>query len=315
LHTSAGNPLKTKLQKAADIVINDCLAIRKREKVIVVTDHYCRRIGYVLWKAAQSVTDPVILEIIPRNIHGEEPPLLVAEILKKCDVFILPTSCSLTHTQARINACKNGARGATLPGITDRIMERSLNADYRWIAKTTKHVASLLTKAKKVTIKTKNSHLELNITSRQGYTDTGIITKAGEFSNLPGGEAYIAPLEHMSNGTVTIDGSFAPIGHLKKNVNVHVENGRIVQLSGSRKMSAIFNRYGKRERTLCELGIGTNPRARITGNVLEDEKSLGSIHVAFGNNLGFGGRNNAQIHVDGVVKKDGMLIIKNGKFL
>jgi len=85
-------------------------------------------------------------------------------------------------------------------------------------------------------------------------------------------------------------------------------------------MEKLFARYGNKERTLCEFGIGTNYKAKITGNVLEDEKVMGSIHVAFGNNLGFGGRNNAKIHLDGIVKRpsvwfDKKLIIKSGKFV
>ena len=126
--------------------------------------------------------------------------------------------------------------------------------------------------------------------------------------------------ETKSNGTVVFDGCFAPIGFLKKPVTLHVKKGRITRITGNRSLQAIFSKYGMRERVLCELGIGTNPSAKITGNVLEDEKRLGSIHLAFGNNLGFGGRNKARIHLDGVIKKptiyiDETLIIKKGKFL
>ncbi len=318
---SAGNSLDTKLKKASHIAIRDCLGIKKHENVIIVTDAPCRDIGYALWNAAKEITDPIIIEIAPREIHGEEPPLLVAEILKHCDVCIMPTSHSLTHTRARIDALKHGARGATLPGITAEIMLRSLEADYRRIAKVTKYVAALLSEAKRAVVKTgKGVELVLDLSGRRGYLDTGIIKRPREFSNLPGGEAYIAPLENRSNGTIVIDGSFAPIGGLKSKVRVTVENGQIVRLTGNKKLKQIFSRYSKKEKTLCEFGIGTNYKAKITGNVLEDEKVLGSIHVAFGNNLTFGGKNKARIHLDGVVKKpsvwiDERLIISKGKSL
>ncbi len=313
--------MNTKLKKASHIVIRDCLSVKKHEKVIVVTDEPCRTIGYALWNAAKEITDPIIIEIAPREIHGEEPPPLVSESLKRCDVFIIPTSRSLTHTRARIDALKNGARGATLPGITPEIMARSLDADYRKIARKTKYITALLSKAKRAVVKTdKSAELVLDLSGRKGYVDTGVIKRRRDFSNLPGGEAYIAPIENRSNGTIIVDGSFAPIGSLKKKVTVTIENGRIVKLTGNKKLKQIFSKYGKKEKTLCEFGIGTNYKAQITGNVLEDEKALGSIHVAFGNNLAFGGKNRARIHLDGVVKKpsvwiDEKLVIEKGKFL
>ncbi|UCC11481.1 MAG: aminopeptidase [candidate division WOR-3 bacterium] len=313
--------MKTKLQNAAHTVIHDCLKIQKYEKVVIVVDEPCRLVGEALWDAAKKIVDPIIIEISPRSIHGEEPPPLIAEVIRKSDVFILPTSRSLTHTRARIEANKHGARGATMPGITPEIMTRSLNADYRRIARVTERLAEILSRGRKARIETgTGAHLELSLMRRKGYIDTGLLHTPGAFSNLPGGEAYIAPEETQSNGKVVFDGSFAPVGFLRKPVTLHVKKGRIMKITGNKNLQTIFGKYGIRERVLCELGIGTNPSAKITGNVLEDEKTLGSIHLAFGNNLGFGGRNKARIHLDGVIRKptiyiDETLIIKKGKFL
>ncbi|REJ11588.1 MAG: aminopeptidase, partial [Bacillaceae bacterium] len=55
-------------------------------------------------------------------------------------------------------------------------------------------------------------------------------------------------------------------------------------------------------RMLAELGIGTNYAARITGNILEDEKAYNTIHVAFGSNHTFGGTIKADVHIDCVTK-------------
>ncbi len=313
--------MKTKLQNAAHTVIHDCLKIQKHEKVVIVVDEPCRQVGEALWHAAKKIVDPIIIEITPRSIHGEEPPPLIADVIKKSDVFILPTSRSLTHTRARMEANKHGARGATMPGITAEIMTRSLNADYRRIARVTERLAEILSRGRTARIETgAGAHLELSLMRRKGYIDTGLLHTRGAFSNLPGGEAYIAPEENRSNGTVVFDGSFAPVGFLRKPVTLHVAKGRIMKITGNRNLQTIFGKYGTRERVLCELGIGTNPSAKITGNVLEDEKALGSIHLAFGNNLGFGGRNKARIHLDGVIRKptiyiDETLIIKKGTFL
>jgi hypothetical protein len=47
--------------------------------------------------------------------------------------------------------------------------------------------------------------------------------------------------------------------------------------------------HGDLGTNLAELGVGTNEQARLTGNVLEDEKILGTIHVAFGASAAIGG--------------------------
>ncbi|MEM2975744.1 MAG: aminopeptidase, partial [Candidatus Bathyarchaeia archaeon] len=68
-----------------------------------------------------------------------------------------------------------------------------------------------------------------------------------------------------------------------------------------------------------ELGIGTNPKARITGAVLEDEKVLGTIHIALGDNTSYvGGHTKSSIHLDGIlfqptVVVDDFTLMKNGK--
>ncbi len=313
--------MTTKQSKAADIVIKNCLGVKKGEKVVIITDKPCRAVGVILWERLRQVTDPIFVEIEPRQIHGQEPPALVSEILKKSHVFIMPTSKSLSHTRARIEACRNGTRGVTMPGITLAMFERTINVDYKRITHLTVKIARLLSRAKQASITTRyGTRLDLHLSSRHGYIDTGFTKKPGQFSNLPAGEAYIAPLEAYSHGTIAIDGSFAPIGLLDTKVLLEIEKGQITNIHGHRKLKSIFAKYGKRERTLCEFGVGTNYQAKITGEVLEDEKVRGSIHVAFGNNLGFGGKNKARIHLDGVIKApnvwlDEKLIIKKGKFL
>jgi leucyl aminopeptidase (aminopeptidase T) len=313
--------LERGLLRASRVVIENCLGVRKGEKVVVVTDEPCRAVGISIWTALQKKNDALLIEMIPRSIHGEEPPSIVSDALSKCDVFIMPTSHSLTHTQARIKANKRGARGATMPGITVEMMLRTLRADYHRIERLTRKVSKMLSNAKRAYVETATgTKLELNVSKRSCCLDTGIVKRRGGFSNLPAGEAYIAPVEDRSTGAIIVDGSFAPIGAVTKPVTVKVRNGVIAEMKGNKRISKIFGQYGRKEKILCEFGIGTNYKARITGNVLEDEKVLGTIHVAFGNNLAFGGKNNARIHLDAVVKSpsvwlDERLIIRKGKFL
>jgi len=312
--------MKNKLVTAAENVINNCLKVKPKERVLVVTDPPCLDIGRLLWEAAGRVGDPVLVEIVSRKMHGEEPPPAVARMLRDCDVFIMPCSMSLTHTQARKEASRLGKRGATLPGITKDTMARTLNADYHKIEKLTKRLARRLTQAKTACITTKKgTNLCLDLAGRPGHPDTGIVHEPGDFSNLPAGEAYIAPVEGTARGQVVIDGSMAPIGALEKDLIFIVEAGKITAVANDCGLFAeIFKEYGSKARNVAELGIGTNNFARITGEVLEDEKVLGTVHVAFGNNFAFGGKVRVPVHLDGIIKEptlylDGQRVMKDGR--
>ncbi len=288
---------------------------------MIVTDPPCNIIGKIFWEEACRISDSVLVEIAPRKIHGEEPPLVVSKMIRDCDIFIMPTSMSLTHTRARIEATKAGCRGATLPGITQDIMARTLNADYQKIKKTSLKLARLLTKSKTAWVTTrKGTNLILKISGRHGHADTGIMYGPGDFSNLPAGEAYIAPVEGSAQGQIVIDGSMAPFGRLKNDLILIIENGEIKGIANDNvHLYKILKKYGPKSRNVAELGIGTNNFAKITGEVLEDEKVLGTIHIAFGNNFAFGGKVAVPIHLDGVIKSptlylDGRLIMKDGSF-
>jgi leucyl aminopeptidase (aminopeptidase T) len=80
--------------------------------------------------------------------------------------------------------------------------------------------------------------------------------------------------------------------------------GRAVEASGDAGdwLMKTFKTGGEHGCSLAELGIGTNPGARLIGKVLEDEKALGAAHVAFGASQGIGGANAATVHIDGVTR-------------
>jgi aminopeptidase len=120
------------LMEAARVALTDCMAVKRGENVVVICDEPLRRVGQAFWQVAgELAADAVFCEIMPRQTNGEEPPKAVAALLGACDVFVIPTSKSLSHTDARRQACARGARGATLPGITEDSMKRTLRADAR----------------------------------------------------------------------------------------------------------------------------------------------------------------------------------------
>lgn len=316
----------TKLDKACIIAIKDCMGTQSNETVLIVTDEYKRNIGYSLYKNAKELGhESVYLEFKSREMHGQEPPKQIADMMKLFDVVLCPTAKSLTHTNARRNASSLGSRIATFPGITEEIMVRGLNADYHKIAELTIRLKEILDNIKVVRVTAKNgTDITMDITGRKALPSKGLFHKKGESGNLPTGEAYIAPLEGKSNGVFVVDGSMAGIGVIKgKPIRIEVVDGYAVKVSGgpqAAKLDETLNKYGKLSRNIAEFGIGTNDKAKLSGVLLEDEKVMGTIHIALGDNKSMGGIVDIPIHLDGVVKKptvyfDDNMIMKSGKLL
>jgi aminopeptidase len=246
-------------------------------------------------------------------------------LMKFFDIVLCPTTKSLTHTNARREASALGARIATFPGITEEIMIRGLNADYKKIAALTNRITEILNDVKIVRVKTQlGTDIELYVEGRKAISSKGLFHKKGESGNLPTGESYIAPVEGKSNGVFFVDGSMAGIGVIKnKPIRIDVKDGLAVNISGgtqAKKLKSILEKYGDLGKNIAEFGIGTNNKVKLSGLLLEDEKVMGTIHIALGDNKSMGGNVNVPIHLDGVVKKptvffDGSMIMKNGKLL
>lgn len=304
-------------------ILKDCLDIKPSESILVVTDTEIENIGKaILQKAIEMDLEAIMIIMKPTGVHGGEPPIAVSEAMKKCDIIVCPTKYSLTHTQARKIACEHGARVVTMPGITEEMfLKGAMTADYRQVASLTNKIADILTKGERARIEKDDTILEMSLKGREAISSNGQYYEPGSHGNLPTGEAYIAPVEGTANGEIIIDGSIASIGLLKEPLKVKIEDGYAVDFIGqdAERLKDILGKK-KEARNIAELGIGTNPQACLIGNVLEDEKIYGTVHIAFGDNSTFGGSIQAGIHIDGIILNpklyiDNSLIVDEGKFL
>lgn len=302
-------------------VLTSCMDVKAGENVLVVTDDEKFSIGQALYQAAKELgADAMLVTMSPREVSGQEPPAAIAAAMKAADVVLCPMSTSITHTRAKIEAAGAGARIATMPSITeDMFREGAMTADYDTVMELTGRVTRLLTQASTARIEKDGHVLTLDLAGRPGIPSPGVYRQKGESGNLPSGEAYIAPLENGSNGTMVIDGSMVGIGLLESPLLVRVKDGILQSIEGKDADKVHFLLDNTRNATLCELGIGTNYAARLTGVILEDEKAYQTVHIAFGTNIGFGGTNKADCHIDGIIKNptlylDDVLVLKDGAF-
>ncbi len=311
------------LAKVGADLLKTCMGLKDGESLLVVTDLPTREIGEALFQGGTDAgADAMLMVILPTGRNGAEPPAAVAAAMKQADVVVCPTKFSVTHTQARLEAAKAGARIATMPGITEEMFFKgAVSADYAAVADLSRRVTDLLSKARDARIVKDGKELTMSLEGRDAVASTGLYTEKGQSGNLPTGEAYIAPIEGTASGETVFDGSIAGIGPLKMPVTVKLEKGLLVDADGP-DGKRLLEMLGDAEeaRNLGELGVGTNDRARITGVILEDEKVYGTVHLAFGDNSTFGGNTRAGVHIDGIIMKpdlylDGRLVVSGGKLL
>ena len=294
--------------EAAATAVEQCLNVAPGESVAVVTDDGCEPIGEALYAAAAAVTDDAtLLRYPPADQHGTEPPAPVAAAMAEADVFLAPTTKSLSHTRARGAACDAGARGATLPGITEDVFTTGLDADYAAIEAACDDVLGQIGDADEIRVTAPaGTDITFGVGDREWLADTGMVRDPGEFSNLPAGEVFVAPA--TATGTYVVDGTMMPHGLLDEGqeLRFEVEGGLVTAISDDAiraDIEAAAEEVGDAAYNLAELGIGTNVGVdELVGSVLLDEKAAGTVHVAIGDNAGIGGETDAPLHLDGIVR-------------
>ncbi|MDQ4095127.1 MAG: aminopeptidase [Actinomycetota bacterium] len=303
--TGSSDSSPSSLDGSVRTVLDDCLGVRPGEQVLVLSDPAKAEIARALVDGARLMgAEAVSIEMAERETHGTEPPPAVAAAMLACDVLIAPTSKSVSHTSARRAATEKGVRAATMPDITVDMLARTMSADFDGVKRRSRAVAELLTAGDAVRITSaKGSDLRLSIAGRTAISDDGDLREPGAFGNLPAGEGFIAPVEGTATGRLVVDGTVWPLGLLEDPLVVDFEDGYATSIAGAGadRFRAALEPYGRDAFAVAELGIGTNEAAILTGNVLEDEKILGTIHLALGDNHSFGGTVRVSSHQDGIV--------------
>jgi leucyl aminopeptidase (aminopeptidase T) len=299
-----------------------CLGVGPSDDVLVLCNEQQRTIAESLAGAAGGWARTVRLVAYPTLTRdGEEPPAFVAEAMTEATVIFAPTTFSLSHTRARREATGRGARIATMPGITAEIFERAVSVDPGELKRAGERIAAELSAAASCRVTSSaGTDLVLSLEGRTAICDDGNLQAEAAWGNLPAGEAFIAPIETSGEGSIVFDGAIAGYGMLHEPLRVTLSRGRAIAADGeaAKWLLDTLDAGGPTGRLIAELGIGTNPLAIMTGNILEDEKAAGTAHLAFGTSASFGGTNIATVHIDGMllqptVQLDERLLIKEGE--
>jgi len=312
------------LDRAVEVVVKDCLGVREGENVLVICNPVNEDLGALIRIVAQGEgADATLAVMSERDSHAAEPPATIAAAMLAADVVVAPTIQSLSHTAARKAASEAGARIGTMPGVTEEMLSRVMGASMTELKRRGEAICAALDAGSEARITCGNgSDLRLGLEGRTSIVDAGDLTAKGAFGNLPCGEGFIAPVEGTGEGTLVVDGSIAGVGQVEAPVALTVRDGHLTDAANAEgeALLALLTEHGKDGTNVAELGIGTNEEAILTGNILEDEKILGTAHVAFGASAAIGGTIQVPVHLDVVVleptvRVDGETLLHNGELL
>ncbi|PIN98321.1 MAG: leucyl aminopeptidase [Candidatus Diapherotrites archaeon CG10_big_fil_rev_8_21_14_0_10_31_34] len=316
-----------KTREYGEKILTENLGLNKKEKVLVICDETTFLIGKAFHFAGKKLAKKSkLIEIKSLPFNGMEPNEIIAKEMLKFEVILMPVKSSLSHTKTRMHASKQGARIASMPRLNYEMIERDLKADYNKIKELSLKVKELFSKADLAEIKTElGTDIKVPLKGmKAGGSKAGFYLKPGQWGNIPQGEIYIVPEEGKAEGKFVVDASMGTIGKIINPIEITVKKGFVSKIEGkeeAEKLRKLIKPLGKNARNIAEFAIGTNDTAKIIGVVLEDEKVLGTAHLAIGNNTSMqGGTTYSEIHLDGVFTKptiwlDGKLFMEKGKIL
>ena len=240
-----------------------------------------------------------------------------------------------THIFDYLMDGKKSMRGAWTPGITLDMMNRTAAIDYELLQARCKKLEELFTNAKSVHITAPaGTDVTISVENRKLMFDDGACSKPGTGGNIPAGEVFISPVVGKTEGTIVYDGSMTfsdGDSILETPITCKIENGFVTDIKGGAEARRLLKTiteaetrpftlekekklpagqaavYKRNARNIGELGIGLNPAAQITGNMLEDEKAFNTCHFAIGEN--YDNDAPALIHLDGVVRSPTITVI------
>ena len=315
----------SKLMEGARKVVTQCALVKPTEKVLVITDTG-RDLApaYAFMQATMEIgAEVAVITMKERASPGEEPPPQVYAAMLASDVILQATTIKMGFTQAKKDACRKGARFATMTGMTPEILtsQALIDTDFEKQQPIIEKMNKLVNAAKKAKITTTGgTNLEMSLEGRDSGKSTSILDKPGESSGIPDLEVFVAPVEDSVNGVAVIDATISCFSGLVKNpVTLSIEDGVVQKIDGKEDAQKLRELLEKQNDSnvyqVAELGIGLNPNAHLRGEIAEDEGVLGTAYIAVGDNLTFGGRNKASIHIDMVMKNptvelDGKIVLK-----
>jgi len=317
--------------KGAQKLVDECTKVREGENVLILTDTVTSlSIAEVVAIACKERgAEAMIMIMSPTPVEGNDPPPPVAAAMQKAQVIFMACSRSIFHTPSRVQATKGGARCFVFSEFTEEDMfSGAIEANLPETRKLLEKVGEALGKAKEARVTT-SAGTDIYLDFR-GRLEKVLILNA--MCHEPGDaavmslEAAISPKLGTAQGVIVCDAVVTLFrdGLLKEPVRATIKNGVMTEISGGAEAKKVRDSLAAMNDPLVynvvELGIGCNPKAKLTGVKIHQDKAVyGTGHIGFGSNLSWGGNIKAATHYDFImytpkIELDGIAILENHQF-
>ena len=316
------------MAKAAKKIVEQLAGVQPGEKVLIVTDTGSDfSLAHSLASAVEAAGGEFAIIIAkPVAKAGDSPHACIGAAASSADVILTPTSRSITHSQGIRDALKAGkARLLSLSEAKPRTFVGGMfEADFLSRKPLVEALGRKMAEGRNIKIQAPGgTDLVADLGTRVPILNTALSHKPGQ--NMGSAiEVFIAPIEGSMNGTFVCDITCSMIGIVAQPVRIQFKDGVAVSIEGgaeAARLKELLAGVGDPGAYWnAEIAFGLNPCARVTGDIIEDEGKYGTGHVALGNNLGFGGKLTAAIHIDMVYSKpsvwiDGEQVYRDGELL
>ena len=314
--------------ESATLVGRELLAIRPGENVaIVIDDHSAMEMVHALAAVARGAdAECVILRqpSRPPERKNELSPMIEAAF-EKTDVLIsLTGSGGAPAYAASVKELLKAKRLRTISMVMRSLEDFTSGgalANYRELYADGQALATLWASGRTMRITTDaGTDIAAPIAADEVIVECGYATEAGMGAAFADGEVSSRPLEGEAEGLFVIDGPGAGIGRPAAPIRVEVRGGRAVSVSGDGPEAAHLRRIVETvpgADNIAEFGIGLNGASLRSGSFQEEKKARGNLHIAFGDNVYFGGTVRSPVHLDMVIYRptvvlDDRVLVENG---
>ena len=290
--------MKTELQIAADKLVNEIFVVKPGESVVLTADYDSNE--NVLRAVADSVKEAGATVMIatvptPRSVGKAADPDLPIEpltaALSVCDVWIEFNHQWLLYSTPfeRASQVNKKLRYMCLVDFNEDLMIRTIgHVETPQLQVFMRRVAELTRNAKTMHVTTPaGCDVSFEIDPVH-YVACDCGDASFPAIHMLTGQLNVVPRFGSINGTIVFDGSVTPpFGHSPKEpIRLIVKDGIIERVEGGEE-AAEYDRYLRSFNDpgmlkMAHIAYGFNPGAKLTGNIVEDERVWGSTEWGIG---------------------------------